>query len=285
MNFAFLGLPQISTRLTGVVSKKIDARTVAITVCHGTPIERAYGMERLRIGASSIDLSRMRNDCAIPLLDSLREDSVLERNLGKLINVRIQDATVWGTVRFHQTDKGREAAELVAANKVSAVTAYEVLEMEVYDAKNRRVDPNNAERATELGLIFEIKRWQIAALGLVRADLAANNDHHFHQDRAYAAPISPAIAEIFGRMAERHLAANVDDGVRVAGRRVRPEINRTIFDAADRGASDEGRIVAATRARMRAAAKLLECSGNTDWRDVRLPPDMIYYGSPEKFKP
>src|SRR5664280_1654754 len=140
MNFCYLGLPQISTRLTGLVSKTIDARTVEVALCHGTPIERAYGMERLRIGASSIDLSRMRNDCAIPLLDSLREDSVLERNLGKLIDVRIQAATVWGSVRFHQTDKGREAAELVAANKVSVVTAYETIEMEIFDARNRRVD-------------------------------------------------------------------------------------------------------------------------------------------------
>src|SRR5664280_3745790 len=141
MNFQFLGLPQISTRLTGLlVSKKIDARTVEIALCHGTPIERAFGMETLRIGASSIDLSRMRNDCAIPLLDGLMEDSVLERNLGKLIDVRIQAATVWGSVRFHQTDKGREAAELVAANKVSVVTAYETIEMEIFDARNRRVD-------------------------------------------------------------------------------------------------------------------------------------------------
>src|SRR5664280_520141 len=143
MNFQFLGLPQISTRLTGLlVSKKIDARTVEIALRHGTPIERAFGMETLRLLASSIDLSRMKNDCAIPLLDGLMEDSVLERSLGKLVDVRIQDSIVWGTVRFHQTSKGREAAELVAANKVSAVTAYEVLEMEVYDAKNRRVDPN-----------------------------------------------------------------------------------------------------------------------------------------------
>src|SRR5664280_2463161 len=195
MNFSYLGLPQISTRVIGLQSKMIDARTVEIALCHGGPVERAYGMERLRILASSINLDRMRNDCAIPPLDGLMEDSVVERSLGKLIDVRIQAATVWGTVRFHQTDKGREAAELVAANKVSAVTAYEVLEMEVYDAKNRRVDPNNTDRANEPGLVFEITRWQIAALGLVRADRAANNDHH--QDRAYA-PISPAIAEIFG---------------------------------------------------------------------------------------
>ena len=275
MNFCYLGLPQISTRLIRLVSKTIDARTVEIALCHGGPVERAYGMERLRILASSINLDRMRNDCAIPLLDGLMEDSVIERSLGKLIDVRIQAATVWGTVRFHQTDKGREAAKLVAANKVSAVTAYEVLEMEVYDAKNRRVDPNNADRANEPGLVFEIVKWQPAALGLVRRDPAADD----HADRAYA-PISPAIAEIFGRMAERHLAANVDDGVRVAGRRVRPQLDITIFDKVDRG----DKIVAATRARMLAAQKLIECGDNCDWQNVRLPPDLVFYGNPEMLK-
>jgi hypothetical protein len=281
MNFSYLGLPQISTRLIGLVSKTIDARTVEIALCHGGPVERAYGMERLRILASSINLDRMRNDCAIPLLDGLMEDSVIERSLGKLIDVRIQAATVWGTVRFHQTDKGREAAELVAANKVSAVTAYEVLQMEVYDAKNRRVDPNNADRANEPGLVFEIVKWQPAALGLVRRDPAADD----HADRAYS-PIDPAIAELFSRMAERHMIATASDvDKRLVGQRMRPEINRSIFGNTDRGADDESRIIAATKVRMRSAQKLAESGGFVDWKAIRLPPDLIYYGTAEKFKP
>ena len=283
MNFAFLGLPQISTRLTGLlVSKKIDARTVEIALCHGTPIERAFGMETLRLLASSIDLSRMKNDCAIPLLDGLMEDSVLERSLGKLIDVRIQDSTVWGTVRFHQTSKGRAAAAMVAAGAVSVVVAYETTEVEVYDAKNRRVSPDDAERANEPGLIFEIVKWQPAALGLVRRDPAADD----HADRAYS-PIDPAIAELFSRMAERHMIATASDvDKRLVGQRMRPEINRSIFGNTDRGADDESRIIGAIRARMRSRQKLIECSGsgNTDWRDARLPPDMIFYGSPEALK-
>ena len=275
MNFQFLGLPQISTRLTGLlVSKKIDARTVEIALCHGTPIERAFGMETLRLLASSIDLSRMKNDCAIPLLDGLMEDSVLERSLGKLVDVRIQDSTVWGTVRFHQTSKGREAAEMVAAGAVSVVVAYETTEVEVYDAKNRRVSPDDAERANEPGLIFEIVKWQPAALGLVRRRAAADD----HADRAYS-PIDPAIAELFSRMAERHMIATASDvDKRLVGQRMRPEINRSIFG---RGADDESRIVAQTRARMRAAQKLAECSNNCDWQNVRLPPDLVFYGRPE----
>jgi hypothetical protein len=280
MNFSYLGLPQISTRLIGLVSKTIDARTVEIALCHGGPVERAYGMERLRILASSINLDRMRDGCMVPVLDSLREDSAVTRSLAKLVDVRIEDGAVWGRVRFHETPQGKKAGELVSAGKISIVTAYSAEAMEVYDKDNRRVDPNDAGRADEPGLVFEITRWQIAALGLVRADRAANNDHHFHQDRAYA-PISPAIAEIFGRMAERHLASNADDGVRVAGRRVRPQLDITIFDKVDRA----DKIVAATKARMRAAQKLMECGGNVDWKNVRLPPNLIYYGTAEKFKP
>jgi hypothetical protein len=219
----------------------------------------------------------------VPVLDSLREDSAVTRSLAKLVDVRIEDGAVWGRVRFHETPQGKKAGELVARGKVSIVTAYSAEAMEVYDKDNRRVDPNDAGRADERGLVFEITRWQIAALGLVRS--SAHVAHNDHQDRAYA-PISPAIAEIFGRMAERHLAANVDDGKRVSGRRARPEINRTIFDDADQGVDDESKIVAATRSRMRSRQKLIECngSGNTDWRDVRLPPDMIFYGRPEMLK-
>ena len=280
MNFQFLGLPQISTRVIGLESKMIDSRTYEVALCRGGPIERKFGTERLRILASSINLDRMRNGGLISVIDSLREDSALTRSLAKLVDVQIQDGTVFGTIKFHQTENGRKAAELVTTGKVDVVVAYSSEGMEIYDAKNRRVDPNNADRANEPGLVFEITRWQIAALGLVRADRAANNDHHFHQDRAYA-PISPAIAEIFGRMAERHLASNVDDGVRVAGRRVRPQLDITIFDKVDRA----DKIVAATKARMRAAQKLMECGGNVDWKNVRLPPNLIYYGTAEKFKP
>ena len=283
MNFSFLGLPQISTRVIALQSKMIDARTFEVALCRGGPIERAFGTERLRILASSINLDRMRNGGLISVIDSLREDSALTRSLAKLVDVQIQDGTVFGTIKFHQTENGRKAAELVTTGKVDMVTAYSVEGMEVYDAQNRRVDPNDAERANEPGLVFEIVKWQPAALGLVRADRAANNDHHFHQDRAYA-PISPTIAEIFARMAARHIDANVDDGKRVAGRRVKPELNISIFNGTDQGADDKNKIVAATRARMRAAQKLMECGGNVDWKSVRLPPNLIFYGSPEKFR-
>ena len=278
MNFSYLGLPQISTRLTTLKPTRIDAKTFECALVRGTPIARTFGTERLRILASSINLDRMRDGCMVPVLDSLREDSAVTRSLAKLVDVRIEDGAVWGRVRFHETPQGKKAGELVAAGKVSIVTAYSAEAMEVYDKDNRRVDPNDAGRADEPGLVFEITRWQIAALGLVRADLAADSDH---QDRSYA-PISPAVVEIFERMVARHMACG-DDGKRVSGRRARPEINRTIFDDADQGVDDESKIVAATRARMRSRQKLIECSGNTDWRDVRLPPDMIFYGYPEKF--
>jgi hypothetical protein len=279
MNFQFLGLPQISTRLTTLEPTTIDAKTFECALVRGTPIARTFGVERLRIIASSINLDRMRDGCMVPVLDSLREDSAVTRSLAKLVDVRIEDGAVWGRVRFHETKNGKKAAELVAAGAVDITLAYNIEEFEVFDANNQLIDPNDSERSNEAGIVFEVTRWQIAALGLVRADRAANNDHHFHRDRAYA-PISPAIAEIFARMAERHLAANADDGVRVSGKRVRPQLDISIFDKVDRG----DKIVAATRARMRAAQKLMECGGNVDWKSVRLPPDLIFYGSPEALK-
>jgi hypothetical protein len=271
VNFSFLGLPEISTRLANLAPTMIDGKTFECALVRGTPIARTFGVERLRILASSINLDRMRDGCMVPVLDSLREDSAVTRSLAKLVDVRIEDGAVWGRIRFHETPQGKKAGELVAAGKVSIVTAYSAEAMEVFDKANRRVDPNDAGRADEAGIVFEITRWQIAALGLVRRRDPADD----HADRAYS-PIDPAIAELFSRMAERHMIAT--------GQRMRPEINRSIFGNTDRGPDDESRIVAATRARMRAAQKLAECSDNCDWQNDRLPPDLIYYGSPEKFR-
>src|ERR1019366_9566448 len=130
MNFSFLGLPEISTRVIALQSKMIDARTFEVALCRGGPIERTFGTERLRILASSIDLDRMRDGCMVPVLDSLREDSAVTRSLAKLVDVRIEDGAVWGRVRFHETKNGKKAGELVAAGKVSIVTAYSAEAME-----------------------------------------------------------------------------------------------------------------------------------------------------------
>src|ERR1019366_5615178 len=140
MNLSFLGLPQISTRVIALQSKMIDARTFEVALCRGGPIERTFGTERLRILASSINLDRMRNGGLISVIDSLREDSALTRSIAKLVDVQIQDGTVFGTIKFHQTENGRKAAELVTTGKVDVVVAYSSEGMEVYDAKNRRVD-------------------------------------------------------------------------------------------------------------------------------------------------
>src|ERR1700722_2351535 len=150
MNMETLGAPQYVTRTTTLVANMIDSRTFEAALCRGTPIERANYTERLRIGASSIGLDRMRNGCVIPLLDSLREDSI-SRSLAKLVDVNIKDGALVGKIQCHETSEGRKAATLVATGKCDIAIAYGVNEVEVYDCDNRRVDPNDTERANEEG--------------------------------------------------------------------------------------------------------------------------------------
>jgi len=272
----FLGLPAISTRVIDFAPRKIDPRTFETVLCRGDLIERPFGFERLRVAQAAIDISRMQNG-GIPVLDSYREDSIT-RSLGKVIDIRVKDGAVVGVVRFHQTEAGIEAAELInRGGKFDISTAYSTDEIEIYDMHNRRVDPNDGGRASELGLAFETASWQIVAVGLLRSD----QDNTFGvQDRAYHGPVAPDVARVFERMAAAHMAM-VETDHRFASRVVKPVINVSIFDNGDQSGHHRT-VIAATRARIAAAQELLEC-GNGGWRDIVMPSrDMIFYGRPEK---
>jgi hypothetical protein len=88
---------------------------------------------------------------------------------------------------------------------------------------------------------------------------------------------SSAHGNALSRLAAAHMAM-VETDQRFASRVVKPAINVSIFDGHDHRRD----IVSATRARLAAAQKLLEC-GNDGWRDVLMPsPEMIFFGKPER---
>jgi hypothetical protein len=92
----------------------------------------------------------------------------LHRSLGKLIDVSVVDgAVLGGRIELHRTAEAEQAAALIASGKVALSTAYAAEDTEICDANNRRVDPNDTARADEPGIVFEVARWQIAALALV----------------------------------------------------------------------------------------------------------------------
>jgi hypothetical protein len=276
MNLQFLGLPPISTRVIGFAPRKIDKRTFESVLCHGGLIERPFGFERLRIASTAINIDRMING-GIQMLDSYREDSI-SRSLGKLIQARVEDGGLVGVIKFHETKDGERAAELIdESGRFNISIAYAAEQIEIYDASNKLIDPADSERASEPGIAFEVTAWQVAALGLLRnneTDQVTVGD----QDRAYHGPVAPAVADIFARMAERHMAT-VNTDQRLASRAVRPTINVSIFDGI--GPAYRRGTVEAIRARMRARQQLVECSGTDELREVSRP-DLIFYGRPEK---
>jgi hypothetical protein len=208
----------------------------------------------------------------------IAKDSIT-RSLGKLIEARVENGALVGVIKFHATKDGEQAAELIEdkKDKFDISIAYDTQAVDIYDAKNALVNPNDTERANEPGISFEIAEWTICALGLLRTN-EADRGKVGTQDRAYHSPVAPDVARVFARMAAAHVAmveANSDQ--RLASRTVKPEINVSIFDDHDHHRD----IVFATRARMRAAQKLIECS-NDGWRDITMPSrDMIYFGKPE----
>jgi len=272
-----LGLQAISTRVIGLAPKIIDKRTFETVLCRGGSVERPFGAERLRIASTAINIDRLRNG-GIPLLNCYREDSITH-SLGKLVDVRVENGAVIGRILFHQTERGVEAAELInESGKFDISVAYAAEEIEIYDKNNALVDPNDGERANEPGLTFEIAQWQICALGLLRSDPSAVGEI---ADRAYRSPVAPAVAAAFERMAATHMAALGNPDQRLASRFVKPTLNVSIFN--DNGDGHHRSVVSATRARMRAAQTLLESEYiDSDWRHVIMPPDMLFFGRPER---
>jgi hypothetical protein len=269
MNLQFLGLPAISTRVIGLAAKRINGRTFEVKLCRGNPVERAFGVERLRIGQACIDIDRI-NSGGIPVLDSLREDSIAH-SLGLLVHARVKDGALVGIIKFHETPDGKEAAELIEddPDKLAVAVAYDTQAIEVYDANNALVNPNDTARANEPGIAFEVTEWQVCALGLLGSDQGAVGN----QDRAYRGPVAPDVARVFERMATAHMAMAATSDHRLASREVKPEINVSIFNG-----QTSPRCLSATSARMAAAQTLIECS-NDGWRDVVMPkPNMIFYG-------
>jgi hypothetical protein len=185
---------------------------------------------------------------------------------------------VIGVIKFHETAEGVEAVKLINDGcRFDIATAYTTDSIEIFDADNRLVDPADSRRAHESGIAFEIAEWQIAAIGLFR-----NRGPVEDRDRAYHGPVEPAVAESFARMAAANMAmieANSDQ--RLASRAVKPQINVSIFD----GIRPEYRrnAVEVIRARVRAAQALIQSEQlDTGWRDVIMPPDLIYFGKPER---
>ena len=134
----------------------------------GSPVQRFYGTEVLKISPDAVNLDRMRDGSMIPLLDSHKADSI-NHALGRVQKTWFHRGALMGTLRFNETDAGQQAMEMVSRGEIAGISAgYAVREWEITDSDGNVVDPETQRiRWDEEGLTFTATRWDLHEVSLV----------------------------------------------------------------------------------------------------------------------
>ena len=161
-------------------------QTVQAILSKGSPVQRIYGVESLRISKDAIDLSRM-NTSGIPILDSHKIDSITAA-IGKLQNAWVADGALHGILKFNKTEGGVRAAGMVKRGELGGISVgYRVTEWEVRNGKGQVVDPDSIAWGGE-DSTFVGKHWELLEVSLcsVPAESSAHVRHHSDlHDRIY----------------------------------------------------------------------------------------------------
>src|SRR5271170_7205905 len=113
---------QTLTRFADVAPSSYSTkdRTVECVISIGSPVERFYGTERLRISPEAVDLSRM-GEAGIPLLDSHQQHGI-DNALGRFVRIWIGRSkgkpALLGKIAFNDTERGRVAEGMVARGEI-----------------------------------------------------------------------------------------------------------------------------------------------------------------------
>jgi hypothetical protein len=144
------------------------ARTVDCIISMGSPVQRFYGIEVLRISPEAVGLDRMKGGSIIPLLDSHQAGSI-SNALGRFTKTWFKRGGLMGTIAFNETPQGELAMGMVARNEIAGISAgYCVREWEITDEKGTVIDPDVSQiRWDEDGLTFTATRWDLHEGSLV----------------------------------------------------------------------------------------------------------------------
>jgi Caudovirus prohead serine protease len=156
-----------STRVVDLAPSSYDqrSRTVDAVISMGSPVQRFYGTEVLRIHPDAVDTSRVLSG-ACPVLDSHQQSSITHA-LGRVIATWFRGNAFMGRLAFNDTDRGREAEGMIVRNEIAAVSAgYRVTEWEVRDNSGRVLDQACLSWDDD-DLTFEAVRWQLLECSLV----------------------------------------------------------------------------------------------------------------------
>jgi phage head maturation protease len=159
---------------TGPISFHRANREVDAVLSMGSPVQRFYGVEVLRVDDRSVILDRVRSN-GVPLLDSHNQGSATAA-LGRISQTWFDNGALVGRLKFNKTPQGEMAMGMVARGELSSLSAgYRVEEWEITDSDGRAVDQDDVAW-DDTDLTFTATRWELleASLVLVPADGSAS---------------------------------------------------------------------------------------------------------------
>jgi HK97 family phage prohead protease len=141
-----------------------DAGTVEAVISMGSPVERPYGTEVLRISPDAVDLSRLREG-GIPLLDHHKQDGI-NSMLGRLTDAWFERGALVGRFKFNETPEGKKAEGMVSRGELAGISAgYRVDQWQITDEDGDVVDERDVRWNDKL--TFTATRWQLFEASLV----------------------------------------------------------------------------------------------------------------------
>jgi hypothetical protein len=186
-----------------------NSRTVDCVISMGSPVQRFYGTEVLRISPAAVNLDRMTGGSIIPLLDS-HQMAGINNALGRFTRTWFKAGGLMGTIAFNETPNGELAMGMVERGEIAGISAgYCVNEWEITDSDGRVIDPDVERiRWDEDGLTFTATSWSLheGSLVSVPADaLSGIRSMGGGLDRAFREAPVFKIADIRARMNARQL--------------------------------------------------------------------------------
>jgi hypothetical protein len=196
---------QLATRLVDLwpTSFDDDEHTVEAILSKGSPVQRFYGIESLRITSDAIDLSRLHTT-GIPVIDSHQQTSI-DHALGKLTDAWVSKGALHGVIKFNRTDRGMRAEGMIKRGELGGVSiGYRTDEWEVHDGNGRIIDPDSVRWGDD-DLSFVGVRWELLEVSVcaIPADAQSGFRNNDLIDRAYLPPAPPHLVNIRARMLAR----------------------------------------------------------------------------------
>jgi phage head maturation protease len=157
---------QVRFASTAPTSYDPDTRSVDAVISMGSPVQRFYGTEVLRIVPDAVILDRVHSS-GVPLLDS-HQQSGISNAIGRVARAWFKSGALMGKIVFNDTERGREAEGMVARGEIAGISAgYRVLDWEITNGDGDVVDPDKQRLNLDDELTFTATRWELLEASLV----------------------------------------------------------------------------------------------------------------------